>query len=114
MFVKRRKTDVFFWFYRHGDWVEFRIATDRRDQLKRATCISLLEDSFIVSGERREQGVIDSIDDDGTGYVQLAERDVKIPFKLTEMLDVEKDFAVGDEVEFTIIMVIFVNIFCGW
>lgn len=90
---------------RHGDWVEFRIATDRRDQLKRATCISLLEDSFVVSGERREQGVVDSIDEDGTGLVQLAERDMKIPFKLTEMLDVDHDCAVGDEVEFTTIMV---------
>lgn len=88
---------------RHGDWVEFRIATDRRDQLKRATCISLLEDSFIVSGERREQGLIDSINDDGTGYVQLAERDVKILFKLTEMLDVDQDLAVGDHVELTTI-----------
>ena len=85
--------------------MEFRIATDRRDQLKRATCISLLEDSFTVSGERREQGVIDSIDEDGTGYVRLAERDMKVYFKLTEMLDVDRDVAVGDEVEFTLIMV---------
>ncbi|XP_065221818.1 cold shock domain-containing protein E1 isoform X1 [Planococcus citri] len=88
---------------RHGDWVEFRIATDRRDQLKRATCISLLEDSFVVSGERREQGVVDSIEEDGTGLLQPAERDVKIPFKLTEILDVDRECAVGDEVEFTII-----------
>lgn len=92
-------------YHRHGDWVEFRIATDRRDQLKRATCISLLEDSFVVSGERREQGVIESISEDGTGYIRLAERDFKVTFKLTEMLDVDKDFAIGDEVEFTLIMV---------
>lgn len=85
--------------------MEFRIATDRRDQLKRATCISLLEDSFTVSGERREQGVIDSIEDDGIGFIQLAERDIKVTFKLTEMLDVDADCTVGDEVEFTIILV---------
>lgn len=91
--------------HRHGDWVEFRIATDRRDQLKRATCISLLEDSFVVSGERREQGVIDSLDEDGTGLLQPAERDVKIHFKVTELLDVDRECAVGDEVEFTIIQV---------
>lgn len=36
---------------RHGDWVQFKIATDRRDQLQRATNISLLEESFNVSGE---------------------------------------------------------------
>ncbi|KAI5640316.1 hypothetical protein NE865_07241 [Phthorimaea operculella] len=36
---------------RHGDWVQFQVATDRRDQLKRATNISLLDESFNVSGE---------------------------------------------------------------
>lgn len=59
----------------------------------------------MVSGERREQGVVDSINENGTGFVQLAERDLKIPIKLTEMLDVDHDCAVGDEVEFTTIMV---------
>lgn len=59
----------------------------------------------MVSGERREQGVVDSIDEDGTGFAQLAERDIKIPFKLTEMLDADNDCSVGDEVEFTTIMV---------
>lgn len=39
---------------RHGDWVQFQVATDRRDQLKRATNISLLDESFNVSGERSE------------------------------------------------------------
>lgn len=47
---------------RHGDWVQFKIATDRRDQLNRATHISLLDESFIVSGEKREQGVVASVD----------------------------------------------------
>lgn len=37
---------------RHGDWVQFQVATVRRDQLKHATNISLLEESFNVSGER--------------------------------------------------------------
>ncbi len=35
---------------RHGDWVKFVIAVDRRDRLKRATKIELLDDSFQVSG----------------------------------------------------------------
>lgn len=34
--------------------MEFNIATDRRDKLKRATTIVLLENSFEKSGERRE------------------------------------------------------------
>lgn len=85
--------------------MEFRIATDRRDGLKRATCISLLEDSFAVSGERREQGTIDSIEEDGTGLLQPAELDFKLAFRLTELLDVDRECTVGDEVEFTIIQV---------
>lgn len=31
---------------RHGDWVQFQIATDRRDALDRATHIMLLDESF--------------------------------------------------------------------
>ncbi|CAB4069183.1 Cold shock domain-containing protein E1 [Lepeophtheirus salmonis] len=63
---------------RHGDWVKFLIAIDRRDKLRRATKIELLDESFEVSDERREQGVID------------------------ECLDVNKVLAVGDECEFTV------------
>lgn len=37
-----------------GDVVSFNIATDRRDRLQRATNITLLEDSFVKSGEQRE------------------------------------------------------------
>ena len=33
---------------KHGDWVKFVIATDRRDKLQRATKIELLDDSFQV------------------------------------------------------------------
>ena len=46
---------------RHGDWVEFQLAVDRRDKQQRATNIQLLEESFIVSGERREEGVVASL-----------------------------------------------------
>ena len=37
-----------------GDFVEFNIATDRRDKLQRATNIVLVEDTFKVNGEKRE------------------------------------------------------------
>ena len=40
---------------RHGDWVKFVIAVDRRDKLRRATRIELMDQSFSVSDERREQ-----------------------------------------------------------
>jgi hypothetical protein len=38
-----------------GDIVQFNVATDRRDQLQRATNIILAEDSFRANGEQREQ-----------------------------------------------------------
>lgn len=58
---------------KHGDWVQFLLATDRRDQLKRATCISLLDDTFMLSGEKREQGVISQLKD-GFGFIKCVER----------------------------------------
>ena len=32
---------------RHGDWVQFNIATDRRDHLQKATNISLVDDRLV-------------------------------------------------------------------
>lgn len=87
---------------RHGDWVQFRIATDRRDQLQRASSISLLPDSFLVSGERREQGVIATLKD-GFGFLKCVERDARIYFHFSEVLDVHRELAVNDEVEFTVV-----------
>ena len=46
---------------RHGDWIKFVIAVDRRDKLRRATKIELLDESFQVSDERREQGTVHSL-----------------------------------------------------
>lgn len=37
-----------------GDLIDFNIATDRRDKLHRATNIQLVEDTFKISGERRD------------------------------------------------------------
>lgn len=41
-----------------GDIVEFQVAKDRRDGLLHATSINLVEDSFIVSKEKRDKGII--------------------------------------------------------
>lgn len=92
-------------FFRHGDWVEFRIATDRRDQLKRATNISLLPESFVVSGERREQGII-AVLKQGFGFLRSVEREPKIYFTFNEVLDVQRKLECNDEVEFTVAQVI--------
>ncbi|XP_063987140.1 cold shock domain-containing protein E1-like isoform X2 [Diachasmimorpha longicaudata] len=87
---------------KHGDWVQFLIATDTRDQLKRATEISLLPESFAVSGERREQGVIASLKD-GFGFIRCVDRDTRLFFHFNEVLDIDREISVGDEVEFTVI-----------
>ena len=39
---------------RVDDFVEFNIATDRRDKLQRATNITFVEDTLKVNGEKRE------------------------------------------------------------
>ncbi|XP_037928242.1 cold shock domain-containing protein E1 [Teleopsis dalmanni] len=87
---------------RHGDWVQFLLATDRRDQLQRATSISLLDETFKVSGEKREQGVVASIKE-GFGFLRCVERNVRLFFHFTEVLDTTREIAANDEVEFTVI-----------
>ncbi|KAK9877877.1 hypothetical protein WA026_020103 [Henosepilachna vigintioctopunctata] len=87
---------------RHGDWVQFRIATDRRDGLNRATHISLLDESFLVSGEKREQGIVVSLKE-GFGFLRCVDRDPRLFFHFNEILDSEKTIQVGDEFEFTVI-----------
>lgn len=87
---------------RHGDWVQFQVATDRRDQLRRATSIALLDESFLVSGERREQGVVAALKE-GFGFLRCTERDTRLFFHFNEVLDVDHEISVGDEVEFTVV-----------
>lgn len=87
---------------RHGDWVQFQIATDRRDGLNRATHISLLDESFLVSGEKREQGTVASIKE-GFGFLKCVEREAKLFFHFNEILDVDREVQVGDEFEFTVV-----------
>lgn len=62
------------------------MATDRRDQLQRATSISLLDETFEVSGERREQGVVAALKD-GFGFLRCVDRNVRLFFHFTEVLD---------------------------
>ncbi|KAK7065496.1 Cold shock domain-containing protein E1 [Halocaridina rubra] len=87
---------------RHGDWVQFNIATDRRDHLQKATNISLLDDSFNVSGEKREQGVIVALKDD-FGFIKCADREARMFFHYNELLDPESEISLNDEVEFTVV-----------
>lgn len=86
---------------RHGDWVQFLLATDRRDQLQRATAISLLNETFELSGERREQGAIAALKED-YGFIRCVDRTVRLFFHFTEVLDTSREICVNDEVEFTV------------
>ena len=86
---------------RHGDWIKFVIAVDRRDKLRRATKIELLDESFQVSDERREQGTVHTIRD-GFGFMRCAERDVRMFFHFSECLDVKRTVSIGDDCEFTV------------
>ncbi|RZC42843.1 cold shock domain-containing protein E1 [Asbolus verrucosus] len=87
---------------RHGDWVQFKVATDRRDGLNRATHISLLDESFVVSGEKREQGVVASVKE-GFGFLRCVEREARLFFHFNEILDVDREVVVGDEYAFTVV-----------
>lgn len=86
---------------KHGDWIKFVIAVDRRDKHPRATKIELLDESFKVSDERREQGTVTNIKD-GVGWIQCADRDAKIFFHFSECLDVTRQPKDNDDCEFTV------------
>jgi cold shock CspA family protein len=84
--------------------VQFQVATDRRDQLRRATSVALLDESFLVSGERREQGIVAALKE-GFGFLRCTDRDTRLFFHFNEVLDVDREICVGDEVEFTVVQV---------
>lgn len=89
------------------DFVEFNIATDRRDGLQRATNIMLVEDTFKVNGEIRErsrvfQGIIATVKD-AFGFIRCAEQDTRMFFHFSEMMEPEREIKKGEEVEFTVI-----------
>lgn len=64
----------------------------------------MLPESFSVSGERREQGIIAALKE-GFGFIRCVERDTRLFFHFNEVLDVDREISVGDEVEFTVIQV---------
>lgn len=84
-----------------GDIVEFSIATDRRDKLQRATKIKLLNETFDKTTERRETGTVVTLKE-GFGFIQCAERDARMFFHFSELLDPKTELKVQDEVEFTV------------
>lgn len=84
-----------------GDIIEFSVATDRRDKLQRATNIVLLDETFDKTTERREAGTVVSLKD-GYGFIQCAERDARMFYHFSEILDTNVKTELQDEVEFTV------------
>ncbi|XP_013777445.1 cold shock domain-containing protein E1-like [Limulus polyphemus] len=85
-----------------GDWVRFKIATDRRDNLQRATNIELLDESFLVSGEQREQGIITTLKE-SFGFIKCPNRESRVYFRFCELLNPDSPVQLQDEVEFTVV-----------
>ena len=86
-----------------GDYVQFRIATDRRDNKKHATDIRFLEETFSLSGEKREKGYV-ILMEDGFGFIKcFANKDAnRVLFKYNELIDGHQKVNLNDEVEFTL------------
>lgn len=85
-----------------NDLVEFNIATDRRDKLQRATNIAIVDDTFKVNSEKRDTGIIATLKE-GFGFIRCAEREARMFFHFSEVMDTERDLKVQEEVEFTVI-----------
>lgn len=84
-----------------GDHVRFNISTDRRDKLERATNIEILTDSFELTEESRELGVIAAMRD-GFGFIKCVDRDARMFFHFSEIMD-SLQLHISDEVEFTVV-----------
>lgn len=63
-----------------------------------------MPESFLVSGERREQGIVISLKE-GFGFLRCVDREPSIFFHFNEVLDVDREITVNDEVEFTVVQV---------
>lgn len=84
-----------------GDWVQFNVATDRRDNLQRATNIELLFNGLTFSKEKREQGFVTAVKET-FGFITYGQRDTRLYFRLSEIINHEEPIKPNDEVEFTV------------
>ncbi|GFY76667.1 cold shock domain-containing protein E1 [Trichonephila inaurata madagascariensis] len=85
-----------------GDWVQFNVATDRRDNLQRATNIELLDNGINFTKEKREQGFVTALKE-SFGFITYGQREVRLYFRLCELINLEEPVKVQDEVEFTVV-----------
>jgi cold shock CspA family protein len=60
----------------------------------------LQDESFVVSGEKRETGVVAAVKE-GYGFIKCAERDARVFFHFSEVISLDEDVDQNSEVEFT-------------
>jgi len=82
---------------RRGDDVEFAMVLDKRLKKKRAVKVKM----GMPSGEGREQGIVGTLKD-SFGFIDCADRDARLFFHFSEMLDRSAQVRQGDEVEFNV------------
>ncbi|CAF4407626.1 unnamed protein product, partial [Rotaria sp. Silwood2] len=85
-----------------NDIVQFVIAKDKRDDMMRATQISLLDQSFLKSKEHREMGIVIKLDSTTGGQIKCFLSDQIIPFRFTEVMKDNFQISEGDPLEFSL------------
>ena len=85
---------------RSGDVVSFSIARDKRNNKSRAVNIILVEKA-VVKQEKREGGVINVLKD-GYGFILCADRDARLFFHFSELLDRNREIRLSDHVDFAV------------
>lgn len=85
-----------------GDIVEFCIATDRRDMVQHATNIRLVDDTFTIAKEKREKGFVTTLKE-GFGFIRCTDREARMFFHFSELLNADQDIHLQDELEFTVV-----------
>lgn len=85
-----------------NDIVQFVIAKDKRDEMIRATQISLLDQSFLKSKEQREIGIVMKLDKTIGGQIKYLTSNDIIVFRFNEIMKDNFEISEGDPVEFSV------------
>ncbi|CAL4059308.1 unnamed protein product, partial [Meganyctiphanes norvegica] len=75
---------------RHGDWVQFNIAEDRRDHLQKATNIELMDDSTGIVALKRRQTIVIS-QKDNIDFITCMYRKAILFFIYTDLIKPKPD-----------------------
>jgi len=94
-----------------NDTVRFLVATDRRDQSKRAVSIQLdIDTTKVEKNEEREIGIVAAVKVlEGFGFIKCQSRENRMFFHCSEIIDAEHRVKMSDEVEFTVMPDTMVN-----